>query len=336
MSTILEALRKLQADREPVAPAPPRELKSSLIGAGGPRPAGRSGLSPRTVWISGISGGAALGLAVGLFALWPGSEPPVPEAASRVAALPPAARPPAPPPAAATPVPVPAAAASAPATRPRISAPTPRTEPRRPEAPGAGSGSPLQRQPPRRPPTRDSVNPSAPQIERPPDINFQRAGPPLSGTSPPPEAASRGSDRAPSSQSGPVVPLPVDVVPAYEPPRPAPDLRAPVERRRAAEPEPESRGLLAGPPAAPPPSRRQPAARPSPTRSNDDFPELSIVSLRWHPSPERRRATLRVDGVLMEDAQEGDLVDGVLIERIDPDTVVFRVGGDRKQVSLGS
>ena len=66
------------------------------------------------------------------------------------------------------------------------------------------------------------------------------------------------------------------------------------------------------------------------------FPEIRVESVTWHPDRSRRRTTLSIDGVRSQDLREGDLMDGLFIDRIEPGSVDVRIGTDLKRVSLGS
>lgn len=65
------------------------------------------------------------------------------------------------------------------------------------------------------------------------------------------------------------------------------------------------------------------------------FPEFRLESVRWHPDVARREARLLVDGALVVDTRQGDVVAGVEIERIDPGAVQLRLGTAMRRIRLG-
>jgi hypothetical protein len=86
--------------------------------------------------------------------------------------------------------------------------------------------------------------------------------------------------------------------------------------------------------AEPPPPPEEPEPRPDAVAVGVPFPILEVQSVLWHPDPQRRQATLLVDGQLSTDAREGDLIGGVLVDRITPGSVEFRMGEERKRVDI--
>jgi hypothetical protein len=182
-------------------------------------------------------------------------------------------------------------------------------------------------------------------------------------------AAARGSGAGAVSDPSPIVETaPSDPLTASEPPSSAPVAEptppaqpeaataplpapapeavalAPVAPMPAAEPPaPAPVPAAAVPPAAVAPSRpvqRQKPVQPKKPAEEalDDpiaFPELSVTKVSWHPDPKRRQAMVRVDGSAPQDAREGDLIDGVLLTRIAPGEVEFRVGERSRVVRLG-
>ncbi len=133
------------------------------------------------------------------------------------------------------------------------------------------------------------------------------------------------------------------------PPPPAPTAtpkRAALERKpTAAAAAPKT---AAAKPSAPP-KPREPIARkdaepelraapraadvPAATRSA--FPDVRVESIRWHPVAERRVASLRFELQDAPEAREGDIVAGVLVYRIDPGSVELRVGSAQRTVLPG-
>ena len=70
---------------------------------------------------------------------------------------------------------------------------------------------------------------------------------------------------------------------------------------------------------------------PEPTALNV-FPPVRVESIRWHPIPERRVTSLRFEQQNVSDAHEGDIVGGVLVYRIDPGAVEIRVGSTSRVI----
>ena len=65
------------------------------------------------------------------------------------------------------------------------------------------------------------------------------------------------------------------------------------------------------------------------------FPELSLELVSWHPVAERRSARIRLDGTRPINAREGDIIAGVAIERIDPGAIQVRMGDALQLIQLG-
>ena len=72
-----------------------------------------------------------------------------------------------------------------------------------------------------------------------------------------------------------------------------------------------------------------------PTFADADFPALELSSVRWHPDPSRRTASMVVDGVRRVSVREGDIVQGAMVHRIDPGAIELRVGTARERLQLG-
>jgi hypothetical protein len=83
-----------------------------------------------------------------------------------------------------------------------------------------------------------------------------------------------------------------------------------------------------------PRSGERPEAGDEPLVITPDFPDLVLESVRWHPDPSRRQAKMIVDQARNLVVREGDIVQGALIDRIDPGTVQLRVGMARKRLQL--
>jgi hypothetical protein len=119
------------------------------------------------------------------------------------------------------------------------------------------------------------------------------------------------------------------VAPQVAPPSPPPAAdRAPIDEPIAAVRE--------RPPAAAQPSPLpSPAAEPRPTVVGPaPSPPIRVDHIRWHPDPARREVSLELEDVRIPNAREGDIVSGVLVRRIDPDSVEIQIGSARKRVPL--
>jgi hypothetical protein len=157
---------------------------------------------------------------------------------------------------------------------------------------------------------------------------------------PPPEplqpspAATASEGQAPTAAlAAPPVTAPASEAPASSPaaPKPAvvakaaPKPKPPVTHK--AEPTPKAA------PAKPKPAPEARAeARPAEPAGAEDapfegeFPEVRVTAIRWHPIADRRLASLRFERQNVPNAHEGDIVSGVLVYRIDPGSVEVRVG----------
>ncbi len=142
------------------------------------------------------------------------------------------------------------------------------------------------------------------------------------------QAAANPPPTAPAIPRSPLVSQP-------SPPPPAP---VPAVPPAAARPKPTAPVVAA---AKPPPAEATPAARATPRRAaapeprSNAFPEVRVESIRWHPSAERRVASLQFEQQDVPEAHEGDIVAGVLIYRIDPGSVELRIGSAQRTVSPG-
>lgn len=81
------------------------------------------------------------------------------------------------------------------------------------------------------------------------------------------------------------------------------------------------------------PRAREPREEVAPSPSA--FPEVEVVSIRWHPIAERRVANLRFERQNAPEAREGDIIAGVLVYRIDPGAVELHVGSAKRSFSPG-
>ncbi len=365
MSTILDALRKLQRERERAKP--PRDLQESvtqpLSGSRSPRR-----LSRRFVGVGGI--GLLCLLAGGvLIWKWPALRGATPE-------LPPSARGSEP-------------SASPPVTQPRVAG----TRPTRPRQAVARQGRAAPPESPMGPtPRRD---PSSQSLEPEPAARVTRAataertlmaepvtaalssperkttstlpaGPAAEKAEPKPAKKSRVSgrrqrDRPRSSKetaaaAAPKLPPAASAVAqrsmgkASTPAPKAPPKSTPkATLKRVPPPAQVTEAERRSPPApnpflqpfepvtrverAPADTQQPGAGEPSPVFTY--FPELALESVRWHPDPSRRVANLVVDRGRGITVREGDIVRGVLIHRIDPGTVELRVGTAKKLLQMG-
>jgi hypothetical protein len=113
--------------------------------------------------------------------------------------------------------------------------------------------------------------------------------------------------------------------PAAEPaPEPAP------EPKPAAQPKPKPQVREA---AAPRPVTEVVRQTPEPV---DDLPSFAIEKTQWHPLPDRRVAWLRMPGESeSRRVVEGDVVDGLIVSKIEPSGVVFERDGKKIERVLG-
>ncbi len=370
MSTILDALRKLQRERERAKP--PRNLQESVTQ---PLSVTRSprGLSRRFVGVGGI--GLLCLLAGGvLIWKWPalrGATPEVPPSASQSEP-----------------------SATHPLTQPRVTAPTRRTRPRpavarqrrraapkavaEPEFPlnlargvtpnpeqsldldsfarvmteaaaeqslvaeplTARRSSPEKKAASARPrgtaaekakPARTSRISGRRQRDRRPSSKETTAA----AAPKPPAAASAVTQRSKGEASTPAPNAPPKSAPKTTvKPVPPPAQVTEAERRTPPEPNPFMQPFepVTRVERAPAETQEPDAGRPSLVFT--DFPELALESVRWHPDPSRRVANLVVDRGRGITVREGDIVRGALIHRIDPGAVELRVGTAKKMLQM--
>jgi cytoskeletal protein RodZ len=125
---------------------------------------------------------------------------------------------------------------------------------------------------------------------------------------------------------------------------PAPAATMPAKSQVATQkPPPAAKPEATVVAAKPKPARKAeaPAPRPSsssasePAASASAFPWVRVESIRWHPVSERRVASLVFERQNAPEAREGDIVAGVLVFRIDPGSVELRVGGVQRTVLPG-
>ena len=78
----------------------------------------------------------------------------------------------------------------------------------------------------------------------------------------------------------------------------------------------------------------EPAEKKEGSKIRDPFPELVVRSVRWHPDPERRVATVLVDQFRSVEVHQGDLLQGATVHRIDPGAVELQLGSARKRLRI--
>ncbi len=364
MSTILDALRKLQRERERAKP--PRDLQESVTQQSSQaRPPRR--LRARIV---GFGLFALLLVLAGGALIW--KRPPVPEmtpkealaaeakrvwAARQSVTRPPAARRASPrrPPAAPSPQPladtaVPSTSPITPATEPAVR-PGPRAESLAAQfATSVRSAKPAEQstraEPSASVPSPAAAKPTPPSAEPAKKSRIsgrrQRDRRPISketavaAVPKPPPAASAVAQRSTGKTSTPAPEAPPkSTAKATVEPVPEPAQVTQAERRSPPEPNPFLQPFepVTRVERAPAHTLEPDAGRPSLVFT--DFPELALESVRWHPDPSRRVANLVVDRGRGITVREGDIVRGALIHRIDPGRVELRVGTAKKLLQMG-
>jgi hypothetical protein len=68
------------------------------------------------------------------------------------------------------------------------------------------------------------------------------------------------------------------------------------------------------------------APPPKPVRERAREPQVSVLSVRWHPDPARREVSIEMPQAGPLEAREGDIVAGVLVKRIEPAAVEVQIG----------
>jgi hypothetical protein len=298
VSTILDALKKVERDRE----SPRDELLDSEI----PEAPGRHGISTRVI-IACASIGFAAGIAL---ALWrdtaPLQQPPAPEPVA-----PPAIEVP-PPPAVVkarpkAPVPRPQApAAMAKAAPPAQAPPAGR-------AASSGTASAAPAQPATGAPVVvGSVEPSPFTPER----EARQAAPP------PERHGGSHDNRRARTAARPEPAQPDNAVAALAPPRPAVPPVVPAPQAVEAPP-------VVPAPAAP--AEAEPEQPPPVVidtgRSPPGAPRVSLTFLQWSADPDRRFAFVSIDGAPSQRVREGDMASGMTVAQITPTGVQFRREG---------
>jgi hypothetical protein len=112
-----------------------------------------------------------------------------------------------------------------------------------------------------------------------------------------------------------------------EPSAPAP-APPPAQEQKESRPAPPAEPPRTAEPARVPEARSTAASLPA------DVPELTLLRLRWHPEARRRSVSLSYEAREIEDAREGDMIEGIEIEEILPDAIVVRAGDELHRVAL--
>jgi len=155
----------------------------------------------------------------------------------------------------------------------------------------------------------------------------------------PPEApaAEAAPSPAPIVAARAEAPRPAPVAPAPEPivSKPAPTPVAPKRAPAPVAPKPAPE-VAAARPAPPPVEPPQNAARTAAEPPPPEAPALEVEKTQWHPLADRRIAWLRVAGEREpRRVVEGDVVDGMLVAKIEPSGVVFERNGEQLHRALG-
>lgn len=345
MSTILDALRKLQREREDRDAR--GDLQRSVTHSFGLRPRRRIGrwialvvlaLGAGAAWYLAPAGSAGAIVASLPLPEWLGGAgqdeaeaAPEPRTTAR-RARPAPARPSLPPPTAPREEPTPpqsVAALNEPTSAEAEAAPPPPVPIPPPQA-----GAPGLRTTPLPPPATDpapvQVTPSAPVAPPPPP-----SPPPATAAMQPPPPAPAPTPAAPA-QNAPVQPPPATPAPTRVTQAPATTAPESAEREEARErvkklvlEKSRAEQQAVAPTPTPATTARTPEA------DDGDFPAVRVHSVRWHPDKERRVARIDLAEVGPVDIHEGDIVSGLLVVRIDPGAVELQLGSAKRRVALG-
>jgi hypothetical protein len=307
VSTILDALRRLQRDRSRQQPGTELERSLALESLARPERSARFGrwIVLVAIVIAGVGSAAYLFL------------PRADRTASLAAEVHPSARPEREAAREREPTPAPA--------REYGTAPA-RTLPGRPAAPPTPSV----------PPRSDVVaaarpSPVAPAPVPAPSPTAQPS-PAVPRVPPPASIPARARPAAPAQGAPAVSPSTTAPRPARQPSVPA---QAPAQQPQEASPAPGAPAATARTERVLRPREREVAAVKDLPTDPVGFPSLTVTTIRWHPDPERREVELLFDQIRPLEAREGDIVSGVAIERIDPDGVELRLGERTKRIALG-
>ncbi len=160
--------------------------------------------------------------------------------------------------------------------------------------------------------------------------------PPLGTTLDVPDAAPPPAPEPEPAQVARAAPA----VPALEEPAPEPKLAEP---ERAAPPPAPPPAVERAAPAPPPAPVKRAAPKPEPPRTaavapppRPSAPAVLVERTRWHPSPERRVASVLVEGQPgPRELHEGDAVGALVVKEIKPSSVVFLHGADTLSRRVG-
>ena len=316
MSTILKALRRLEEEKASADSG--RDLREQ-VAARTPMPPARPGwrapAAVAAVLLSALAGAGTIWWIFGGDAAREAAEP-----APRIAEAPPAPAAPAPAPAT-TFAPDPAAGPPEDAFASDVeTVPRPHPQPRLADA------EPLE---PRRPPAAGT---------RRPVLDTQAAARAREAALREAEMRAGLAELEGTAEAAPapvVVPEPVPAIAA-----PAPEAEAPAPPPKAATPAPRPapEAAPAPKPAPPPePAREVAAAKPAPkvsTPAAPALPDVLVQKTQWHPLSDRRTAWLQVACEARE-VVEGDVVEGMLVEEIQPSGVVFERDGEPLRRGVG-
>lgn len=105
------------------------------------------------------------------------------------------------------------------------------------------------------------------------------------------------------------------------------------------DPEPVHVAALMQPPREPDPEPESTGTDSASLVQSDpwqvSFPDLRLEAVRWHPDSTRREARLLLDSSRSVSAHEGDVIVGVAVHRIDPGAIELRLGNTIRRLRLG-
>ena len=317
MSTILKALKRLEAAREVQAPRP---LREEVVAALESAEAGRLRRSRRRRLVAAAGGGVLLAA----IALWLALPPLGRALRAALAARPVAAVSPATVRPEARAVPPPTARPS-----PAAAAPSPSGVASAREAP-LGIGETDDNDDAELPATDAGVR-SVPQV-----AVVQR---------PPPEPAFQDDQPAPAEAAAPTGPPPGSIPPspkqvpryaaalaAQASPGAAGSPRAP----EATEPGPAGEAAPAAAPAKPAPAAAPPRARAATRVRVTNARDVDVLRTVWHPHPDRRLALLLLPGEsAARELREGETAEGWTVLTIEPSGVVLLHDGVQLRAAVG-
>lgn len=304
MSTILKALRRVEAEHP--GQAPRRSMRGDIVGGGDkPPPVPRGPKKPRRpnllLW---GSLGAALLLAALVWwrlpSLSPGED---------------------------------VVEAQAPTGAPNPEAPPARPVARRPPAPLAAAPAPNVA--PQAPvPAAPATGPAVGHSDLPAEVaeRLPPLGETLDATGPAPAVPVAEATPAPPVEQPPPPEPPATLAAHSEslpPPAAAPIPKAPAAPPAAVKPPPAS---VPAPKRKPPPVvAKKSTAPPAPSA-----PRVQVERTSWHPKPERRVAWVLLEGAsTVRELHEGDVLGTLVVKEIRPSAVVFLDGSKELQRRVG-